>query len=736
MQQVIQIGKALLGVRLNHLLLSLSPATDAAAAKATTEVSVSLAIKLGPVTAAVERIGFEFGLSFPETGGNVGFADLTFGFKAPTGVGIKVDSAFVSGGGFLFLDREKGQYAGFLQLTVQETLTLTAIGVLTTRLPGGAKGFSFVVMITAQGFKPIPLGLGFTLTGIGGLLAINRTANEEFLREGIKNKTLDDLLFPRDPIANAAQIFATLNTAFPPRDGSYLFGPVLQIRWGSPPILTMDLGLILELGNRNRLIILGRVSAIMPTEKNDLLRLQMNALGVVDFDQDSISLDATLYDSRLVGKFPITGSMALRLRWGSAPVFALSIGGFHPAFKPPPGFPVLERLAISFSNTESFRLRAETYFALTSNTLQFGAKAELYASAGGFSVEGKIGYDVLIQFDPFSFLADFFASLQLKRGSHNLFKVKLEGHLAGPRPLRVKGKATFEIFWCDFSVGFDKTLVSGDPPPRPEPVVVLARLKAALDDRRNWAGQLPAGTRRMVALRESGSDGPIALHPLGTLSVKQTVVPLDLEIARFGNSTPADAREFRITAVAINGDGVKFDRVSDFFAPAQFLDLSDDEKLSAPSFEAMKAGVTFGGAGAILPTNDTDILEEKGIQYDTKIIDKAGRPPRDAAPFTVSPAALDRHLLLGAAARSELRRSGAARYRPAGAKNVVRGKGWTVASAADGSPQAAPGLAGGAVVSYAEAFQALQTLRRQNPARASGLMLVRVPAPQPDGQQR
>ena len=164
------------------------------------------------------------------------------GFKAPSGAGIKIDSPFVSGGGFLFLDSKKGQYAGFLQLTIRNTITVTAIGVLTTKLPDGSKGFSFVVMITAQGFKPIQLGLGFTLTGIGGLLAIDRTCNEEFLREGLKNKTLDDLLFPKDPIRNAVQIFGTLNTAFPPQPGSYLFGPVLQISWFTPPKITMNLG--------------------------------------------------------------------------------------------------------------------------------------------------------------------------------------------------------------------------------------------------------------------------------------------------------------------------------------------------------------------------------------------------------------------------------------------------------------------------------------------------------------
>ena len=101
----------------------------------------------------------------------------------------------------------------------------------------------------------------------------------------------------------------------------------------------MDLGLILELGNRTRLVVLGRVLAILPTEKHDLLRLQMNALGVIDFDQRTASLDAVLYDSRLVGKFPITGSMAMRMNWGSSPQFALSVGGFHPAFKPPAKIP-------------------------------------------------------------------------------------------------------------------------------------------------------------------------------------------------------------------------------------------------------------------------------------------------------------------------------------------------------------------------------------------------------------
>jgi hypothetical protein len=460
---------------------SLSVSITSTEEKITFTFTSSVLVNAGPLRLLVQDIG----VSFPgKSDTSVFVPNVTF--KPPNGVGLAIDASAVVGAGFLAFDPATGQYEGFVQLTINEFLTVTAIGIITTKLPNGARGFSMVVMITAEGFKPIQLGLGFALTKIGGLVAINRTCNEEFLREGIKTNTLDSLLFPKDPIRNAPQILGVLNNAFPARPNSYIFGPVVQISWGTPALITMNLALILELGGRTRLIVLGVLKAIMPTEKHDLIRLQMNALGVIDFDQSSISIDAALYDSRLAGKFPITGSMAMRLRWGSAPLFALSIGGFHPAFKPPANFPVLQRLAISFSNSESFRLRAECYFAITSNTLQFGAKLELYAKAAGFSIEGQIGFDVLIQFDPFFFVADFYASVQLKRGSHNLFKVKVEGKLSGPRPLHVKGKATFSIFWWDFSVRFDKTLVSGDPPPPLAPIDVLAQLLAALGDARNW----------------------------------------------------------------------------------------------------------------------------------------------------------------------------------------------------------------------------------------------------------
>ena len=142
------------------------------------------------------------------------------------------------------------------------------------------------------------------------------------------------------------------------------------------------------------------MTSILPRLDNDLLRLNLDAVGIFDFDQGTVAIDALLVDSRLLHRFPLTGGGALRARWTSPRSFALAVGGMHHGFTPPAGFPTLDRLALSLTTGDNPRLTCEAYFALTSNTVQFGARANLYAAAFGFNVQGEAGYDVLIQLMP------------------------------------------------------------------------------------------------------------------------------------------------------------------------------------------------------------------------------------------------------------------------------------------------------------------------------------------------
>src|SRR4029434_4675790 len=106
--------------------------------------------------------------------------------------------------------------------------------------------------------------------------------------------------FPADPIRNAPQIISDLRSLFPPTNGRHVFGPMAIISWGTPTILSLEIGLLLELPDPIRLIILGRLKAILPDERAALVQVRMDAIGIIDFDKGDVSLDATLYDSRIL----------------------------------------------------------------------------------------------------------------------------------------------------------------------------------------------------------------------------------------------------------------------------------------------------------------------------------------------------------------------------------------------------------------------------------------------------
>ena len=661
----IPIGKSVGPVRLLKVLLNLDRDTGGAEPKTLIQAALSFSTQIGPVVATIDRIGMKFGLDFPEdrSQANLHFANLDLGFIPPKGIGLVVDTKSVKGGGFLFHDEGKHQYAGVMELSLSGVVALKAIGLLATRLPDGSKGYSLLILVTAQSAKPggslWELPLGWRLTGLGGLIAIHRTVDEDAVRAGLKNHTLESILFPKDPVANAPTVLAAIDRVFPARRGSYLFGLMVQLQWGVPTLIEVNLGLIVELGGRNRFVVLGRITAILPRMDNDLLRLNLDAVGIFDFDQGTAAIDALLVDSRLLRRFPLTGGGALRARWTSPRSFALAVGGMHHGFTPPAGFPTVERLAVSLTTGDNPRLTCDAYFALTSNTVQFGAHAHLYASAAGFSITGDAGFDVLIQLLPFHFLAEFFAGMQLKKGSTNLFKVKVEGALEGPLPLSVRAKCTFEILWWDVTVRVNFTLVSGERPPLPTAIDAFAQLRVALADAKSWTTELPAGQTRIVSLRESAADGALRVHPLGTLTVRQSVVPLNLtrDIDKFNDSPIAGARRFTLTRVVVGTDtGTETTGpVQEDFAPAQFFEMSDDEKLASPSFEPMQAGLRIGspafafnlGQGVASP-----------LEYETRIVDrKAAVPPPPVGPkYVLTRARLELHAQNGAAGRSPLRR--------------------------------------------------------------------------------
>lgn len=579
-------------------------------------LSANIDANLGPLQAAVEQIGVKADLKFPENqDGNLGVVDLEIGFKPPNGVGLAVDAGVVKGGGYLYFDFEREEYAGALELVFSGFLTLKAIGLITTKMPDGSKGFSLLIIITAEFGTGFQLGFGFVLLGVGGLLGLNRTMKLEALTEGIRTGSAANVLFPQDVVANAPRIISDLRRFFPPENGIFLIGPMAKLGWGTPALITLSLGIIIQIPPGN-IAILGVLRVVLPDEKAPLLVLQVAFIGAIEFDKQRAYFFASIFESRVLF-ITLEGEMGVLVAWGDDSNFVVSLGGFHPQFTPPPlPFPSPKRVSLNILNESWGRIRVMGYFAVTSNTVQLGVRAELYFGFSAFNIEGHLAFDALFQFNPFFFIIEISCGVSLKVFGIGLFSIALQFSLEGPTPWRAKGYGKLKLLFFTIKANFDFTWGEKKETTLP-PITVLPLLAGEFEKISNWKAQLPASVSLLVSLRklEEGRE-ELVLHPIGTLIVTQRAVPLDLPLDKVGNQKPSDGKRFYLE---VTGDLQKVADRAEQFAIAQYQDFKDADKLSQAPFQPEDAGVEMAVANQGIATGKA---VKRNIRYETHMIDR------------------------------------------------------------------------------------------------------------------
>jgi hypothetical protein len=588
-------------VDLQSVIIALKPNKPDAPDGIQLETSVGFMADLGIMKASVQRIGLTY---------EVSKGKFHLGFKPPNGVGLVVDTGGFKGGGFLSFDPDKGEYAGAIELTFMEVISLKAVGIINTKMPDGSSGFAFLILITAE-FTPLQLGFGFTLIGVGGLFALNRSADLEVLRTGVRTGALESVLFPSDVVANMNRIISDLSAIFPITKGRTIILPMGKLGWGTPTLISLELGIMIDTGFAG-FAILGIIQAKLPDKDFGVLVLQVNFLGVFDFGKGLISFDGSLYESRLL-IYTLTGDMALRVGWGESSIFILTCGGFHPSFHEiPADLTNLTRITIGILSGNNPRLVAQKYFAVTSNTVQAGAKLEVYAEVGEVSIYGFMGYDLLIQFNPFHFIADISAGLSLRVGGNEIAGIHLDLELSGPIPWHAIGTGSIKIIFFKISVHFDVTWGDDKPETPLPPALVFEATRQALSDDRNWKANIPANSNMSVTLKDNNlQNDSIIIHPFGNLTVSQKVVPLRFKIDKFGNQTPGDGDYFEVLYPAA-GTSVP---VTEEFAIANFLNLSDSDKLALPSFEQKESGLLINSSTAPVTGSSIDKTVIYKLEY-------------------------------------------------------------------------------------------------------------------------
>jgi hypothetical protein len=567
--------------------------SDAGASLAATTIG---SLTIGPFKATVEDIGASLEL-VPAPDGFAGL-DAQVAFVPPTAVGLELELEGASGAGYIWIDHEAGRYAGALELDFL-ALGLSAVVVVDTRLPDDPDGWALFCSLSLT-FPQVPLGFGFFLEGVGGIVCLNRTLDAEALAGGLKSGAVDAILFPENALADAALIVSQLDSWFPLSDGSLVLGVAGRITWGTPKtIVTGDIGVVLSFPELD-FAVLGSITMELP-EEEPVLELHMDTLGSVDLSEGTVLVAASLYDSSLLNTISLSGDMAMYARFGDDPYFLFSVGGYHPDFEPPGGLPAvvtdLDRMRVEVTLSEDVWYALEAYVAVTSNTLQFGSQASLEASVGflgtTYTARGAVGFDVLLVFSPFSFSAHFEASVSVTAGNsdNELLAVALSAHLEGPKPWYASGQASFDFF--GINVPFNIEVGGAAAVEAPEGENVLDSVVAALRDASAWRGVPPAGAAPAVLLAEAGGEG-LPARPDAELEAVQSVAPLERTIDRYGIYEVLGPDRLDITGASIGGQDADWEHVHDWFAPAQYDDMSRNEKLGAPSYEQMVAGVRFG----------------------------------------------------------------------------------------------------------------------------------------------
>jgi hypothetical protein len=547
------------------------------------------------------------------------------------------------------------------------------------------------------------------------------------------------VLFPPDLVSNAPRVVADLSRFFPVTIGQYVVGPTVQLTWGSPPVLTATLGIFIEFPSPTRVLVAGRLRLVLPTSSEQaVVSVQVDLLGVLDLAGSRLELDGVLRESHL-GPYALSGQMAVRAGWGAAPAFLAAVGGFNPRFQAPAGFPALDRITLSLGQGDNPRLRLAAYLALTSNTVQFGARLDLYAAAslaglGTFALAGVFGFDALVQLDPFGFVVDLDLTVVIMWGSGSaaepLFAVRLYGALSGPSPWNVSGQAAFELFGQKLAIPIRLTVGAALPPPSPASRPLEAEVREALRMPDSWMAQPPSASP-IVSLAESAGRGAgIVVHPFGSLTVKQRVAPLERDLDHYGSDLIDGPRRFTITSLSVGTVGGVKENVTDYFAPAHYLHMSDTDRLTAPSFESWVAGVKVTEIPPKVPTSG---LRNVPAQATLVTIGRSGVAPTAAEGFAAAAVVQESmpddrmllHALGGAAAVNGAAAQGARAYEGPSLGMGVREPRYAVVTAR----RTAGGLfelteAERYVASFAKAAELLRTTAAQQPARVPALRVV------------
>jgi uncharacterized protein DUF6603 len=249
-----------------------------------------------------------------------------------------------------------------------------------------------------------------------------------------------------------------------PQAGSYWLAVGLEFT--SFEIVTTKALLVAEFGQDFLLALLGTSTLQLPTPEESAetyayVELQIEA--VFDPTKGFFGLSAELAPASyvLTAACHLTGGFAFYIWFppsDHAGQFVVTLGGYHPAFDPPPYFPKVPRLGFNWKVSSDVDITGSAYFALTTTCIMAGAGLSVVFHSGNLRAWFIAQADVLVSWRPFFFTAGISVSIGVSYrfsifGIHKTLSVSLGASvdLWGPP---TGGRVHVHLWIVSFTVAF------------------------------------------------------------------------------------------------------------------------------------------------------------------------------------------------------------------------------------------------------------------------------------------
>lgn len=575
----------------------------------------TFALDFSCLTMSFENLGISFDINFLKPDGSLGDYDFSGSFKFPDGIGISIETPVVKGAGLISYDKSEGTLFSALSLEVLKKFT---VGCIVDADLGVKDGhcFSLVALISTSFSPGIPLGMGFSLNGVGGCLGLNRKYDADAVSGGVRSGVFGSVFFVDNVMNHLTEMKTAVKQFFPEKKKQFFLGVLCKICF--EPVVTCEFGLLIQAPDPTSIGIVGALK--VRVGDTNLIKINVYFFGDIDFDK-GLRFDASIVDSEIVG-LKLEGDMAFRLFWGGPyKGFGLSIGGFHPAYKPEEGLkfaPNMRRLSLSL-NYDIVKIKLETYLAVTSNSFQIGAHLDLQVGWKKFGLIGYAGFDALFVFKPFRFSFSLEVGVAVMVGSAKLFSVDLALSVEGPAKWRVKGKAYFTVLFipvkCDFSLAW------GDSPKEERRATIAVWKDVLLPELLRDNNWITSSAEQNNDGKEKDENALLTLQPNDTFSFNQSAVPFDYPMDLCNDALPGDFTSFRLKKVSIIADNKEFSLetscLNNDFAPSLYKELSNEERLSNPSYESVTSGFEAkdNNAVSVMSFDGNDFVEAQTKFY-------------------------------------------------------------------------------------------------------------------------